>query len=335
MINSHIIPRFYLKQFATTKANGKHYVWVYEKGKEPQQQWTKKTAYENGYFAYTLPDGTVEESLEEKLKVLEEDAGDALVASKSDLFVQSETSRFKLASYAALLYSRTTQRLDWTKRNWLEIYQQLDEEMEDKDLVVALADHFNRKLGENKPAEWIKQNIKELIQRNATTLEAKNHFLEELLNNVEMAKQALLQRRMRILKPPSGMQFVTSDNPLVTFMPLPHGPFLPGEGFDKATTMMVFPVAPNACAFFGGDDPTIRHYVDAEMVNKIKWAVIASAHHFVFSQTKDAAINETCQQEIGRYIFGKTAFVPRGPLPTARDFLINTLKLNIKKKAHS
>jgi hypothetical protein len=331
MINSHIIPNRYLKQFAIQKQNGKHYVWVYEKGKKPHQQTTKNTAYQNGYFAYTLPDGTVEESLEGVLKTMEEDAADPLLSAKSDLFVESEMSRIKLASYAALLYSRSTQKLDWTKRNWIEVNQQLDKEIEDDELAAAMVDHFNRKLGENKPVEWIKQNIKELIQQDSTTVEAKNHFLEELLNNVQMVKEALLQRRMRILKAPPGKQFVTSDNPLVTFMPLEHGPFLPGEGFHKPTTMMVFPIAPNACLFFGGDDPTVRHYVDAEMVDKINEILIASAHHFVFTQTEDAEI-QAMSQHIGTRIFGKTAFVPSGPLPTPRDFLIDKLGLPIKKK---
>jgi hypothetical protein len=331
MINSHIIPNFYLKQFAIKKPNGKHYVWVYAKGKKPVQQSTKNTAYENGYFAYTLPDGTVEESLEGVLKTMEEDAIDPLVSAKSDLFVQSESSRIKLASYAALLYARTTQRLDWTKRNWLELYQQLDEIMKEYEFAAALIDHFNRKLGGDKSVDWIRGHMKELIQQKATTVEAKNNFLEELIGNVEMARDALLQRRMRILKAPSGRQFVTSDNPLITFMPLPHGEFLPGEGFGKPTTMMVFPIAPNACVFFGGDDSAARHDVDAKMVKKINWIVIASAHHFVFSQTEDAEIQKMAQQLIGTYIFGKTAFIPRGPLPTARDFLVKFLGLQVKK----
>ena len=188
----------------------------------------KNTAYENGYFAYTLPDGTVEESLEGILKTMEEDAADPLVSAKSDLFVQSELSRFKLASYAALLYSRTTQRLDWTKRNWLEIYRQLGEVMKDGAAAV-LVDHFNRKLSGDKSVVWIQQHMKELIQQNATTVEAKNNFLQELISNVEMTRDQLLTRRMRVLKPPSGTQFVTSDNPLVTFTVVPNGEFCWGR----------------------------------------------------------------------------------------------------------
>jgi Protein of unknown function (DUF4238) len=330
VIKSHIIPNFYLKQFATIKPNGKHYVWVYAKGKKPVRQWTRNTAYENGYFAYTLPDGTVGESLEGILKTMEEDASDPLVSARSDLFVQSEMSRVKLASYAALLYSRTTQRLDWTKRNWLKLYQQLDEVMKDEKFAVTLVDHFNRKLGGDKSVAWIQQHMKELIQQKATTTEAKNNFLEELIANVDMTKDALLKRRMRVLKALAGTQFATSDNPLVTFMPLPHGEFLPGEGFGKPTTMMVFPIAPNACLFFGGDDPSTRHGVDAKMVDKINWIVIASAHHFVFTAAEDAEIDKLSQQLIGSCIFGKTAFIPRGPLPTAKDFLIKFLTLKIE-----
>jgi hypothetical protein len=203
--------------------------------------------------------------------------------------------------------------------------------MKDEKFAAALVDHFNRKLGGDKSVVWIQQHMKELIQQNATTVEAKNNFLQELIANVEMTRDQLLTRRMRVLKSPVGSQFVTSDNPLVTFTVVPNGEFLPGEGFGKPTTMMVFPIAPNACVFFGGDDPSVRHVVDAKMVEKINWIVIASAHHFVFSQAEDAEIQKMAQQLIGAYIFGKTAFIPRGPLPTARDFLVNFLGLQIKK----
>jgi hypothetical protein len=338
MINSHIIPNYYLKQFATLKPNGKHYVWVHTKGKDPKKppkpthQWTRNTAYENGYFAYTLPGGTVEESLEEVLRLKEEAAADPLVSAKSDLFILSDLSRYKLASYAALLYSRATQRLDWTKRNWLEIYSQLGDVMKGEKFAAALVDYFNRKLGDDKSVVWIQQHIKELIQQNATTVEAKNHFLKELIANVEMTRDHLLNRRMRILKPPAGSQFVTSDNPLVTFTEVPNGEFLPGEGFGKPTTMMVFPIAPNACVFFGGTDPSERHDVDAKMVEKINWIVMASAHHFVFAQTEDTTIQKTAHELIGSCIFGKTSFLPRGPLPTAKDFLTNLLGLDWPKE---
>jgi hypothetical protein len=62
MIRSHIIPKFYLKQLAFEKPNGKHYVYLYEKGKKPADRWIKSVGRELGYFGYLLPDGTIEES---------------------------------------------------------------------------------------------------------------------------------------------------------------------------------------------------------------------------------------------------------------------------------
>jgi hypothetical protein len=126
MIRSHIIPKFYLKQFAFEKPNSKYYVYLYEKGKKPADRWIKRVGYELGYFGYVLPDGTFEESLEVRLKALEEDSMEALVSANGDFFVFTHSNRRKLAFYAALLYSRTTQRFEWNKKNWLEVYRQLD-----------------------------------------------------------------------------------------------------------------------------------------------------------------------------------------------------------------
>jgi len=54
---SHIIPRFYLEQFASAnRRKGKPgNVWVYEKGKPPRPSSTKAQGYENGYLrSFTL-----------------------------------------------------------------------------------------------------------------------------------------------------------------------------------------------------------------------------------------------------------------------------------------
>jgi hypothetical protein len=55
-----------------------------------------------------------------------------------------------------------------------------------------------------------------------------------------------------------------------------------------------------------------------------------SAHHFVFAQTEDAEIQKLAHELIGSRIFGRTAFAPRGPLPTAKDYLIKFLGLKVE-----
>jgi hypothetical protein len=158
MIRSHIIPRFYLKQFAFQKPNEKHYVYLYEKGKKPEARYIKNVGYELGYFGYVLPDGSVEESMETKLKGLEEDCMDVLVSAQSDLFVFTRDNRRTMAFYAGLLHARTTQRLEWNKKNWLEVHRQLDEAIKEDAYADELARYFSLKYGNPLSRQSLRDN---------------------------------------------------------------------------------------------------------------------------------------------------------------------------------
>jgi hypothetical protein len=107
-IGSHVIPRLYLEQFASPSARkGKPgRVWVYQRGKKPQQRATSVQGRENGYFGFVRPDGTLEESLETRLAKLEKACQDTLVCAKSELFCWSSAHRNNLAFYASLLFQK-------------------------------------------------------------------------------------------------------------------------------------------------------------------------------------------------------------------------------------
>jgi hypothetical protein len=321
MTRSHIIPQFYLKQFAFKKPNGKHYVYLYERGKEPADRYTKNVGYEPGYFGYVLPDGTLEESLEEKLAVMERDAMDALVSANSDLFVFTHSNRSKLAFYAGLLHARTTQRLEWNKQNWLNIYEQLDGAMKEGAFTDELTRYFSFKMKTTLSREWVRYHIKELIQQNATTEQGKNNFLDNLIFNANDICGQLSSKKARIWKSPKGLQLVTSDNPLVSFVVVGNGEFAPGFGFRRKETVAFLPISPNKCLVFGGDDPREHFEISADTLRKLNWAMISSSHHYVYAKTVDADVQALAQDLIGRYLFGVTAFIPDKPLPNVKDFV--------------
>jgi hypothetical protein len=164
--------------------------------------------------------------------------------------------------------------------------------------------------------------------RSATEEQGKNNFLDELLNNANMTADALTDKQMRIWKAPKGTQFVTSDNPLVTFVVVPNGEFAPGFGFRQKETIAFFPISPSNCVSFGseGRDPRDHFELSAEAMQKLNWAMIASSHHFVYANTKDAAIQELGDELIGTYIFGENSFIPRGPLSDVKSFIRIFLK---------
>ncbi len=119
-IGSHTIPRFYLEQFATRRRNRPGRVCVYEKGKPPQQRSTRSQGRENGYFQIVRDDGSKDEFTETALAKFEDECLDALVSAKFPLCDMALVT-VKLASYAGMLFQRSTVRRKFSARNWAKL----------------------------------------------------------------------------------------------------------------------------------------------------------------------------------------------------------------------
>jgi hypothetical protein len=147
MIGSHTIPKFYLEQFAIPSGRRRKMglIWVYEKGKPPDQRATKVQCRVNGYFGSVRPNGSLDESLETKLAELENECNDVLFCATSDLFDWSSTAnRNRLAFYAALLFCRATQKRNLTVRSWEKSHQDLSDLMLDTQYLEDMADHYSK-----------------------------------------------------------------------------------------------------------------------------------------------------------------------------------------------
>ena len=237
MIGSHIIPRFYLEQFATRSGRGKKqagFIWVYEVGKKPRRRGTSVQGVENGYFGFMRPDGSLQEEFEEELARRENECNEVLVCAKSPLFSWPRGSKEKLAFYAALLYSRATQRRSFSEANYSKIIIQLEAAKNDSKLIKDLANALTVKTGMHCPESAVLKGIDSWLENARNVASANNAFLGTLLENTSLIADALLQKiPWRVLRPPDGLEFVTSDNPLITFVPLGNGKLHPGYGFRK------------------------------------------------------------------------------------------------------
>jgi hypothetical protein len=186
MIGSHIIPRFYLERFATPSERGKGKpgrIWVYEKGKGPTRRATSVQGFENGYFGYVCSDGSLEESFERVLADRENECNNVLVCAASDLFHWPHGSREKLALYAALLYSRATQRRDLSKKNHMDIIAELQAAANDAALIDELAQGLTQKLGKIAKNADVRDGICAGLEKEQHPAAAKNVFLCDLLGN--------------------------------------------------------------------------------------------------------------------------------------------------------
>jgi len=332
MIGSHIIPKFYLEQFATPSRRGKDKpgrIWVYEKGRSPHQRSTSVQGVENGYFGFVRPNGSLEESLETYLADRERECGDVLVSAKSDLFDWTSTaSRNKIAFYAALLFSRATQRRTFSARNWADIQKRFSELVDDDNYINDLAVHYAKRYKEATPTAT-RNRLRKLAEGMKSESAAKNIFLTDLMENTEFIKGVLLEKPWCVWKPPLGSEFVTSDNPLITFIAVGNGEFAPGHGFGVPGAVAAFPLAPNAVLMMGISAKVQPYTVNTAQVMKLNETIIRLSDRYVYSRLHSADIAKMVDQYAGTARYGITAFLRAGVgMPNIGDFMRRHIGLN-------
>jgi hypothetical protein len=318
-IGSHTIPRFYLEQFANaSRRKGKSgYVWVYEKGKPPRQASTKAQGYENGYFAFVHSDGTRDEAFETQLAKLENRCNDELVCAKSNLFdLRILIHRTTLAFYMGLLFARSTSRRKFSAGNWARLKGPFSE-LEFKDEYVQdTAAHFSESTGEVVTAEQIRQMIRKQAQHFSDKEMTGNTFIQDLLFHAEVMKAELVPRAWQVWQAPVDAEFVTSDNPVVTFLRLKEDLWHPGHGFRKPGVVIAFPIASTACLTVGFADQPEFQEVDAATVTRLNDIIVRCSDRFVYSKALSEELKGMVN-EVGRTsVPGETAFV--GTYPDAQ-----------------
>ncbi len=325
MINSHIIPAYYLERFARPSSRGLRNpgrVWVYEKGCEPQNRATSVQGRENGYFEFVHEDGTKEESFETALAERENECNHILVQARSPLYHWPFGSEEKLAFYAALLFRRASQQRTFNERNWRSIIDDIRQAASDPEYLRQMAADLRVKRNLTISESGLRNSITAWIDEAIQPKSARNSFVADLLELAGHAASTLLKKRpWRIVCPPDGIEFVTSDNPVVSFVPLGNGLLHPGYGFGKEIANVAFPLAPDACLLMGRawNVPTS---LDKPAVDALNNALIDICDRYVYSKTLSDEIRQRVDQYGGSSRYGVSAFRLIGvKVPLAHEFL--------------
>jgi len=262
-----------------------------------------------------------EESLETQLAAIEDECNDILVGAKFDTYPWPVGSREKLALYAALLYSRVTQRRTSADQNFRTVHSQLRDAASDERLLKELACGLSIRIGKAVSEQVIRDAIWKHIEELATPASAKNSFVSELRQNAEYIAALLLAKNpWRVLRQERS-EFVATDNPLITFVPLGNGKLHPGYGFRKTIAVAAFPLAPDACLLMG-DAWRVGRTLDALTIRELNEAFISICDRYVYSRTYSDEVRKTVEQHGGSFRYGVNALMPIGmKLPTARQFL--------------
>lgn len=329
-IKSHTIPRFYLEQFAAPRKKKAGLVWVYQKGKEPLHRSTTSQGYEKGYFKVAHDDGAEDESMEAVLAKLEGECLDSLVTARSPLCALS-LIRPKLAYYVAMLSQRSTVRRKFSARNWAKLTEPYSSLASNEEYLRDAAQHFTKRTGRTFTREEIAESIGRVAEKFSDEDFTRSTAVKNLLMFVELGKQELLKKYWQVWDAPEGAEFVTADNPVVTFVRLfSAGQELwhPGYGWGYKGVVIAFPLSPTACLTMTDSPRSERRTVDDDTVVRMNEMLICCCDRFVYARTLSARISETVGQWANTSIPGENAFMGRAvDRQVVEDHLRKTMQI--------
>jgi hypothetical protein len=328
-IGSHIIPKSHLGRFANppNRRKGEPHLWVYEKGQEPDYRAISVQGYENGYFAVVKPDGTVDEGLESRLAELEGACIDTLELTASPFFDLSASRRNALAFYTANLFCRAKQRRNRSQDTYANLHGQFVELAADDDWIAETTMKYVERHHEPITPVAVKERLLHLAELMNGPTALRNNFVEDLISATDILKGVLLKKPLQLWHAPDGLEFVTSDNPVVSFIRLENGRLNSGHGFRKPETIGAFPICPYVCLAFGASGPESMT-IEPELVGEVNRTLIELCEKYAYSKTRSEEIRQMVDQGAHSRKYGVNAFVPLGlQIPTAKDFVLHMMRL--------
>lgn len=105
---------------------------------------------------------------------------------------------------------------------------------------------------------------------------------------------------------------LTSDNPVVTFLPVKPDAWSPGHGFRQLNVVTAFPLAPSACLTMGIVGNDFRTVSENE-VAQLNEVVVRMSDRFVYARTASDKIVTMVEEFGGTSVPGKNAFIGTFP----------------------
>lgn len=286
----HQIPEFYLKRF-TAPVTGQ--VWNYDKQKG--QTWpasVDNTAVESHLYSVTGDDGQHHTEIEDAISLIEEIGAPLLerIINRDELLGQE---RYNFASFVAIMFVRTNA--------FRRLYAELHGNMKMlKDYLVASNDsvfesqmkRFQADCGEITDDQKQKLRTAMLDPSNYIFLVDREYTLKALEYHDQLAP-LLASMQWTIMDAPKGdRRFITSDNPVIQWVPPQyHHPFYGTGGLRNKHVEVLFPLSPDQCwvGHWLQESPR-RLETTAEWVKQTNRILAGSAERFLYSHVQSSGI---------------------------------------------
>lgn len=318
----HFVPASYLRSFASG-AGKKASLYIYERNKTlPFRQRPQQAARQTNYYSFRRPDGTLDDSVESFLGLVESEAVPVLRRLASEDIQLDWNDRGRVAFFVAL----QELRVPWTRQNFHNLYAHLVDwttkfHARVPGLLEKELEELRQKGEDFDPADA--PSLREFLERGEYTVHADPKVsLVTMLQMAPVLHGFYIEMKWTVLRTSHDLPFVTSDNPVVKFDPAYKGGFW-GIGVANPTIEIRFPLTKSAMLVIIHDRkredewhrlteagkeeearklrqtlPVIAYVnVRPRAVDTINGLTIVSADRFVYAPKKDPRIPELLKGE--------------------------------------
>lgn len=190
--------------------------------------------------------------------------------------------------------------------NWEKLKAPFLEVAQNEEYVRDAAIRFSNKTETVVTTDYVREVMRAQADKFSTKETTSNAFIANLIDHDNIMVNSLVPRRWQIWEAPAEAEFVTSDNPVITFIPIGPNLWHPGYGFNTPNVVAAFPLAPTACLVVASDNmlgnPAAlqiheigdqqHKIVDASTVSRINELVISCSDRFVYAKNCDANIEQ-------------------------------------------
>jgi hypothetical protein len=257
----------------------------------------------------TRPDGSQDESLETILADFEGKAAELIRLVTKETYVLSLRDKETLTQYVALMFARTTARRGLSGKISAYIRNAYKELSTDPAWLQRQALLYERITGKPTSCEQISQATSRVLEKMARPQHVKNGFVQGLLQLAGGIFGELADKPWQIWESPESIQFITTDNPVITLKADTWGSFMPGWGLRTPGLITVFPISPKCCLIIGATGRYWRRATPRD-VNGMNKGLVLCMDRWAYSAARSEDIEWLVNQTGGSLRYGENIFVP-------------------------
>ena len=290
----HYLPQFYLEYFLPEDGSGTF--WVYDKaGGEPRPQTPVNTCVEGHLYSFADPKGGKTDELERELfSRLDGQTKPVLDRWRDTRGEVSPGDVPVLAEFVAALHTRVPRHIESTRQMLLAVLSSRRRFLlEHPAELASLVESFKRDRPgyETLQVEELRQLFQDFDKR-FVAKPSPDQVLAFSLAATAVVYEELMTMRWQLLNVKANNPLVTSDAPVVVFVPCGKDRAMFGAGIALPAAEVVFPVSPDVCLYIDHGLSGDRRTAHDSFVREMNRRIIYNAERFVISRTNDPSLAE-------------------------------------------